>query len=143
AVTDTVKASNFAAGNMTPNRGVLVGKPGGTVYAEALAESGKSYIVYLWGSVSGGNLTMNLPAGTYDARWINPGNGQTVKTQTVSGSSAAAIASPAFSEDMALLLRSSSAVQSSRFTGQGYQANALQPSAFSLQPAAHGSAMGG
>ncbi|MDD3926152.1 MAG: discoidin domain-containing protein, partial [bacterium] len=104
AVTDTVKASNFAAGNMTPNRGVLVGKPGGTVYAEALAESGKSYIVYLWGSVGGGNLTMNLPAGTYDAKWINPANGQTVKTQTVSGSSAAAIASPAFSEDMALLV---------------------------------------
>ncbi|MDD2485942.1 MAG: hypothetical protein PHO05_05270, partial [bacterium] len=92
-------------------RGILAGKPGGTVYAEALAESGKSYIIYLWGNVSGGNLTVNLPAGTYDARWINPSNGQTVKTQTVNGSSAAAIAAPAFSEDVALLLCFSSVVR--------------------------------
>lgn len=111
ALTDTVKASSFGSGNMVPNRGILAGKPGGTVYAEALAESGKSYIIYLWGNVSGGNLTVNLPAGTYDARWINPSNGQTVKTQTVNGSSAAAIAAPAFSEDVALLLCFSSVVR--------------------------------
>ena len=66
-----------------------------------LAEPGKVYAVYL---PRGGNVTVKLGAGKYQAHWFNPRTGEKKPLPAAEGESWTSLQSPA-SDDWALLLR--------------------------------------
>jgi hypothetical protein len=87
---------------MAPDREVIAsGIPEGTS-AYALSRPGHAYAIYLAGG-SGANLALDLPAGRYRAEWVNPRTGAIDKAQDlVHGGGRVAIASPVYTEDIAL-----------------------------------------
>jgi hypothetical protein len=71
----------------------------------ALAQTGKAYAVYVDGGGPGTTLLCNVPAGRYRAEWINTLTGAVDKAEDVSHAGGTlTIASPAYSEDIALRL---------------------------------------
>lgn len=76
---------------------------GGSV--QVLGEAGKAYGLYLRGGVSA-TLTVDLPAGTWRGRWINTKSGVVAGRvdEWMHGGGAATLQSPAYLEDIALLL---------------------------------------
>lgn len=86
---------------MKPDSTVVVsGVPAkGSVYV--LAETGKQYALYIFGSHQV-NLTLNLPAGQYKAEWLNPLNGGIWKAQKIKSDGKVTLKSPEYAEDIAL-----------------------------------------
>ncbi|MGH7973781.1 MAG: hypothetical protein ACREIC_34120, partial [Limisphaerales bacterium] len=71
----------------------------------ALAQPGKAYAVYVDGGSPGTRLLCNVPAGRYQAEWINTLTGAVAKTEDVSHAGGTLpLASPPYSEDIALRL---------------------------------------
>jgi Cellulase (glycosyl hydrolase family 5) len=71
----------------------------------ALAQPGKTYAVYVDGGGPSTTLLCNVPAGRYHAEWINTLTGAVDKTEDVGHADGAlALASPSYSEDIALRL---------------------------------------
>jgi hypothetical protein len=76
--------------------------------ARVLAEPGKSYAIYLNGGTQA-RLALELPAGAYHAEWVNPRTGAVDQAEQFDHAGAKKIlASPVYSEDIALRLRLSS-----------------------------------
>lgn len=72
--------------------------------AHALAEPGKAYALYLDAGTQV-ELTLEIPKGRYRAEWLNPRTGAVDKTQEIEhGGGQVMLASPAYSEDIALRL---------------------------------------
>ncbi len=73
-----------------------------TTTVEALAESGKAYAIYICGG-SQAELTIKIPAGEYQAQWIDTRAGKVVKEQSFSQAAASrTLKSPVYCEDIAL-----------------------------------------
>jgi len=88
---------------MEPDRSVITGGVPGS--AVALAEQGQQYAIYLDGGQQA-NLSLALPAGTWHAEWVNTRTGQVDKAEDFKHNGGTwALASPAYSEDIALRLR--------------------------------------
>jgi hypothetical protein len=87
--------------HMEPDAGtVRAGR--GTV--RALVEQGKAYAVYFHGP-SPAELAIDLPAGSYQAEWIDTRSGKSKHSETLQHAAGVAkLVSPAFAEDVALRL---------------------------------------
>lgn len=73
--------------------------PGATVYA--LANAGKSYAIYLHGKTP--SITLDLPAGTFKAEWLNVQTGTSEKAENISHNGGAkTLGAPIYQEDIAL-----------------------------------------
>jgi hypothetical protein len=76
----------------------------GRASARALVEPGKAYAIYLQGGTQA-HLVLDIPAGTYTAAWLNPRTGTIEHTEAIRHpGSKLRLASPAYTEDMALRL---------------------------------------
>ena len=90
--------------HMAPMPGVLDVTPGGTT-AYALVKAGAAYAIYLKDGV-GGELKLELPAGSYRARWVDTKTGANAKVEMFDHAGGdRTLTSPAYSEDIALDLR--------------------------------------
>jgi len=75
------------------------------VKAYGIADTGRTYLVYLEGTGSG-KLGMNVPNGSYLAEWISPQAGQAVQEGTaIARDGILSLEIPAFSGDLALWAR--------------------------------------
>ena len=73
-----------------------------TTTVEALAERGQAYAIYICGGTQA-DLTIKIPAGEYQAQWINTRTGKVVKQESFSQVAVSrTLKSPAYSEDIAL-----------------------------------------
>lgn len=71
-----------------------------------LAEEGKTYAIYLTKGTQA-QFTLNIPAGTYQADWVNPKTGAIDKSETVHHTGGSMIVeSPDYVEDIALRIES-------------------------------------
>ena len=68
-----------------------------------LAESGKQYGIYIWGK-GPHNLTLSLPAGTYEVEFMDPISGHTEKRQPLTYSEGITLSTPSYDEDVAIRL---------------------------------------
>lgn len=92
---------------MKPDRGVIRGGLPAPAQAYGLVEAGKQYAVYLFGGKQV-NLELEIPHGTYRVEWLNPVTGQITKTPALRHPGGTArLASPAYVEDIALRIVSS------------------------------------
>jgi len=92
----------FELVRMKPNPGSVKVKQG-TV--RALVEEGKAYAIYVHGG-SQAQLTIDLPAGSYRAEWINTKTGGTDRREEFQHAGGVrSIVSPAYSEDVALRVK--------------------------------------
>jgi hypothetical protein len=90
---------------MKPAPSVLKGGLPEKARARVLAEPGNQYAVYIFGGPQA-NLALELPAGDYEVRWLNPVTGKTEKTERLShAGGAATLASPPYDPDIALRIR--------------------------------------
>jgi hypothetical protein len=71
--------------------------------ARALAEPGKAYVIYVRGGTQA-NLVLELPAGRYQAEWLNPRTGTIDKREEVEHGGTLTLESPLYREDIALRL---------------------------------------
>jgi hypothetical protein len=71
--------------------------------ARILSEPGRQYAVYLFGGPSG-KLSLDLPAGKYNAEWIRPSTGEVLRTAVLSapGKTPFELASPDYDPDISL-----------------------------------------
>ncbi len=92
----------FEFWKMAPDRSVIAaGVPGGAS-AYALSEPGRAYAIYLAGGTRA-DLALDLPAGRYRVRWVNPRTGEVDKAQDLAHPGGRLpVASPDYSEDIAL-----------------------------------------
>jgi hypothetical protein len=68
----------------------------------ALAEDGKQYALYLFGGAET-NLTLTLPSGTYRTEWIDPLNGELLRSAQVHHEGGAVqLGCPGYEHDIAL-----------------------------------------
>lgn len=96
---------------MKPDNGVvsgvtviepLDGNVAKAAIVEALAERGKAYAIYICGGARV-DLTIKIPAGEYQAQWINTRTGKVVKERSFSQVAASrTLRSPVYFEDIAL-----------------------------------------
>jgi hypothetical protein len=96
-----LEALPVSINEMDPKSGYIVSGPSGH---ETRAKSGECYVTYWFGSASAGTVTLNIPAGNYLAEWYNPSNGNTIASQSITGSSSTSFSRPAYSEDIVLLV---------------------------------------
>ena len=64
---------------------------------QVLAAPGSDYLVYFWGARSTTGARIDLPAGSYDYRWIDVRDGDLLRSGTVSGQQAAVVQAPSTS----------------------------------------------
>jgi hypothetical protein len=88
--------------HMAPDvRTVRGGVPDGTT-ARVLSQPGKQYAVYLRGGHAP-SLRLDLPAGRYEAEWVNTRNGKVEKTEELDHSGGeVALSAPGYEDDIAL-----------------------------------------
>lgn len=87
---------------MRPDNSIFKGGLPEKARARALVEAGKQYAIYVFGGKQV-NLTLEMPAGTYRAEWVNPLTGAVDKRETVKHSGGAVtLSSPPYAEDVAL-----------------------------------------
>jgi hypothetical protein len=68
-----------------------------------LAQKGKAYAVYVRGGEHRVTLTLELPAGRYEAEWVDVKTGERLGGQGFHhGGGAVELASPSYAEDVAL-----------------------------------------
>jgi hypothetical protein len=92
----------MAPANQTVTRSQINGVAADEAAVWALAETGGAYAVYVKGG-TGAELELELPAGAYKAEWVNPKTGGIDKAETFDHAGGSrTLASPAYSEDMAL-----------------------------------------
>lgn len=87
---------------MAPDPSLIVSgvPPKGAAYA--LADSGRAYAIYLHGG-NRAELGLDLPAGKYQAEWVDTRTGEIVAGQSLDhGGGRAIVRSPGYSEDIAL-----------------------------------------
>jgi hypothetical protein len=92
---------------MKPDNRVIRGGVPKNARAWALVEPGKAYAIYL---NAGGqaNLTLALPAGAYDAEWLNTKTGEIDhREQVVHAGGQRTVSSPPYGEDIALRIKRS------------------------------------
>ena len=90
---------------MAPDARAIVGGVPTKATARALVEKGKQYAVYVRGGRRA-DLVLNLPAGSYRARWFNTQTGAVDKTETFRHAGGKrTLASPPYSQDIALAVR--------------------------------------
>jgi len=90
---------------MRPDQEVVRGGLQEGQRARALAKAGKQYAIYVFGGKQA-TLSLDLPAGTYAAEWVDPVTGAVArreKAQTAEG--AISLSSPDFDEDIALRIQ--------------------------------------
>jgi len=93
---------SFELVRMSPNPGCVKVKPG-TV--RALVEEGSAYAIYVHGG-GRADVTIDLPAGSYRAEWINTKTGGTDRREDFRHAGGVrSIGSPAYSEDVALRVK--------------------------------------
>ncbi|UCD52250.1 MAG: polysaccharide lyase [Phycisphaerales bacterium] len=100
ALKDFIHTFDFVA--MKPDNAVITGStPEGTT-ARALVEPGRAYAIY----VKGNNLrelSLDLPAGPYQAEWIDTKTGNIEKSESFThGGGSKTLAAPGYSDDIAL-----------------------------------------
>jgi hypothetical protein len=84
----------------------LSGSPAkSAVTVRALGQEGKAYAIYVRGGTQA-ELVLRLPAGKYHGEWLNTKSGKVEKSQEIEGGSDQRVASPAYSEDIALRIKS-------------------------------------
>lgn len=89
---------------MKPDPSVVRGGVPEKARAVVLAEAGKAYAVYVTGGGKA-DLRLDLPKGSYRARWVDPLECATLREETVeSKGGETAVSSPAYREDVALEL---------------------------------------
>jgi len=87
---------------MKPDPSIVKGGLPEKAKAYALVESGKQYALYLFGG-SQANLEVELPAGDYQAEWLDPVTGMVgPKTRLKHAGGAAVLKSPGYAPDIAL-----------------------------------------
>ncbi|HEU0040617.1 MAG TPA: cellulase family glycosylhydrolase [Verrucomicrobiae bacterium] len=87
---------------MKPDRSIFKGGLPEKAKAYALVETGKQYAVYLFGG-SPANLEVELPAGNYQAEWLDPVTGKVgPKTRLKHTGGAALLKSPSYAPDVVL-----------------------------------------
>jgi hypothetical protein len=118
---------SFEFSRMKKDTSVVVsGGSSGNRRVRAVSEPGRQYAVYThYSSRTGGNdafysvapgtycqgLTLNLPAGSYAAEWVDPRTGTITRSESFThGGGNIPIASPAYSVDIALRIKTSPAV---------------------------------
>jgi hypothetical protein len=83
----------------------ITGVPADKTAVWVLAEAGHAYAVYVRGG-TGVELSLEFPAGTYTAAWVNPRTGRAEKAETFRHEGGGkTLASPGYSEDIALRVR--------------------------------------
>jgi hypothetical protein len=74
------------------------------VSVRALGQDGKAYAIYIRGGTHA-ELIIKLPGGTYHAEWLNTKTGKVEKSEQVAGGADQKLASPAYTEDIALRIK--------------------------------------
>ena len=96
--------TTIAGSRITPS----VGRNSKTVpqpTVRVLSQPGTAYAVYV-NAGSQAELTMKLPAGTYQAEWVNTKTGTVEKSETLRHAGGLrTLASPKYTEDIALRVR--------------------------------------
>ena len=91
---------------MKPNKSVITGGVPDGARAWALVDPGKAYAIYL-NAGQQASLTLDLPAGTYTAEWLNTKSGETDKRERIEHDGGdRELKSPRYEEDVALRIRS-------------------------------------
>jgi hypothetical protein len=92
--------NGFDLAQLTPDRQSVKGSPGAT--ARCLSTKGKQYAVYLHGR-GPTQVTLALPAGAYNAEWLDVETGRVVRSATARATAATTtLESPEFKEEIAL-----------------------------------------
>src|SRR5258706_6844812 len=87
---------------MKPDRSIVKGGLPEKTKAYALVETGKQYAVYLFGGPQA-NLEVELPAGNYQAEWLDPVTGKVgPKTRLKHAGGSALLKSPSYEPDVVL-----------------------------------------
>jgi hypothetical protein len=90
---------------MTPNNAII--QPGlpSDITARALVETGKQYAIYVKGGTQV-DLQVDLPAGKYAVKWLNPTTGKIDQSDTLNcPGGVETLKSPKYSEDIALSIK--------------------------------------
>jgi len=108
---DTVmQRARFSRAGFTPKRSSIVSVPSGVDIYEAAGEDGIGYVVYLWddiGSITAGNLVLNLPVKYYRYHIYNASTGAELAAGDVTGSATTTIPIPAHANpDIAVVVNS-------------------------------------
>jgi len=87
---------------MRPDRRVVARAPG--AFREALVDVGRAYAIYLDGRLTG-DLVLDVPAGTYEATWVDVLTGDVLaRTRVRHAGGRLTLAPPAYAQDVALRL---------------------------------------
>ena len=90
---------------MAPNKAILGSTLPAGVQAEALAETGRQYAIYLQRGKAA-NLSVELPAGSYTVQWLDTLTGKIVTTEKRRHSGGTVTLNvPPYAEDIALSIR--------------------------------------
>jgi hypothetical protein len=101
---DFINGFNFLS--MAPNNSVITGGVPSGATARALVQSGWQYAIYLRGG-SSASLVVNLPAGSYDAKWVDTKTGGIAKSESFThGGGNRTLVSPSYTDDIALSIKS-------------------------------------
>jgi hypothetical protein len=90
--------------HMKPDASIVKGGLPEGVTVHALSQPGKAYALYLKGGTQV-NLELALPAGRYQAEWLDTKTGQMVKKEELDSSGDVTLPSPPYSEDIALRIK--------------------------------------
>ena len=100
ALKDFIHRVDFV--RMKPNNYLFKGGIPLGATARALVEPGQAYALYIRGGTQA-NLKLDLPAGAYQAEWLNPRSGNIDKKETLNHRGGSVlVASPDYEEDIAL-----------------------------------------
>ncbi|HEV8605721.1 MAG TPA: cellulase family glycosylhydrolase [Tepidisphaeraceae bacterium] len=75
------------------------------VTVRALGQEGKAYAIYIRGGTQA-ELQLKLPNGKYHAEWLNTRTGKPDKSEDIEGGADLRLASPPYTEDIALRIKS-------------------------------------
>jgi len=76
------------------------------VTVRGLGQEGKVYAIYIRGGTQA-ELRLKLPNGKYHAEWLNTRTGKPDKSEDIDGAAEVQLSSPAYSEDIALRIKTS------------------------------------
>lgn len=112
--------ASFEFTKMRPDRSFVVAGVGPGTFARGMSEPGRQYAFYMHHSENKGScyeaipgsyaesLTLNLPAGDYQADWIDPATGSVVESRKIEHTVGNfTLAAPKYSIDIALRLKRS------------------------------------
>ena len=89
---------------MRPDNSVVKGGVPAGVTARALVEPGKAIALFIRGGGASTVLSVELPAGTWTAEWIDTKTGATARTANVAGGGVRPLEAPVYETDIALRL---------------------------------------